>query len=87
MKTDTDNKAVLSDGRAAGVVSVVVSDVLNVTWRMAVPTVIGIAVGYFVGQQLGHQTVGFLTGAVIGFATGLYMALRLLNAVRGGSKS
>lgn len=82
MKTETEKKTILSAGRASGMGMVVVRDIANVTWRMLTPTLAGIALGYWLGSLVGQTTAGFLTGAVIGFAVGMYFALRLLNEVK-----
>lgn len=82
MKTETDKESILSAGNATSFGSVVVRDLLNVTWRMLIPTLLGVAAGYWLGDMLGNKTIGFLVGAVLGFAAGVYLALRLLNAVK-----
>lgn len=82
MKTETDKKSFLSAGHTSGPGSVIVRDLLNVTWRMLTPTLLGIAAGYWLGDMFGNKTAGFLAGAVLGFGTGVLLALRLLNAVK-----
>jgi uncharacterized membrane protein YfcA len=81
MKTETDKKAVISGGNMSGIGAMALSDLLNVTWRMTTPTILGIVAGYGIGALLGYRTAGFLVGAVLGFVTGLYMAYRLLSRV------
>lgn len=82
MKTETEKKTILSAGHTTGLGTVVVRDLLNVTWRMLTPTLLGVATGYWLGDMMGNKTAGFLIGAVLGFAAGVYLALRLLKAVK-----
>ena len=81
MKTETDKKTILSAGHATGIASTLIGDFVNVTWRMAVPTVLFLAIGYGIGKLVGNVTAGFLSGAAIGFVIGLYLAYRLLTTV------
>lgn len=64
----------------------IVGDLVDVTWRMLVPTLIGLLAGYGVDSLAGTKPAGFLVGAVIGFAAGIYMAIRLLNQVNQGAQ-
>lgn len=80
MKTETDNKAVVSDGRTQGVGAMALRDLINITWRMAVPTILGLLLGVFIGEMVGYKAAGFLIGAVLGFGVGLYLAVKLLKA-------
>lgn len=84
MKTEATTRKTVSDGHkevTKSFKSRAVSDFLNVTWRMTIPTVLGIAVGMGIDGALGSSPVGFLVGAVLGFFAGIYMALKLLKSV------
>lgn len=58
---------------------VIVRDLLNTTWRMLVPTLIGLFLGMGLDHLLASTPFGFLIGALIGFIVGLVLALRLLH--------
>lgn len=59
---------------------VIIGDFLSVTWRMTVPTVVGVALGYWMDTALQSSPFGFIAGAVVGFAVGIYMAVRIIIA-------
>ena len=81
MKTDGDKKNILSDVRTSDIRSTIVSDLVNVTWRMTVPTVLGIAIGMGADKLFNSSPAGFLVGAIIGFSLGIYLAIKLLKEV------
>ena len=81
MKTDTDNKNVLSGAHAKGMRATAIVDLINVTWRMTVPTVLGVALGMGADKIFGSSPIGFLVGAVAGFGLGVFLAVRLLKKV------
>lgn len=69
-------------GPTASVRRVLIGDFFSVTWRMVVPTVLGLAIGYWADRMLGSSPLCFLIGATLGFAFGIYLAVRLINATK-----
>ena len=59
--------------------AVIVKDLLNITWRMLVPTMFGLFAGMYIDTLLGSSPVGFLLGSAIGFLAGIMLALRVLK--------
>ena len=60
----------------------VVRDLINVTWRMLTPTILGVASGAGIDAWLGSSPIGFLVGSLVGFVVGVLLAIRLINRVR-----
>ncbi|MBC7746883.1 AtpZ/AtpI family protein [Pedobacter sp.] len=86
MKTETDKKKILSGAHATGIGATAVRDLVNVTWRMTVPTVLGVFIGMGVDSLFSSSPAGFLVGAVVGFVAGVYLALRLIKQASEAEK-
>lgn len=71
-------KSATTDERRA-IKGVIVRDLLNITWRMLVPTLAGLFLGVGVDALFHSSPFGFLIGALVGFVAGLVLALRLLH--------
>lgn len=84
MADDKQDRPAKTTGRTTSVRGVLVGDFLNVTWRMAVPTVLGVAAGYWLDEQFHTSPALFLLGALVGFAGGVLLAIRVINRVKGG---
>ncbi|MFZ2494158.1 MAG: AtpZ/AtpI family protein [Candidatus Saccharimonadales bacterium] len=59
--------------------AIIVKDLLNVTWRMLVPTMLGLFGGMYIDSILHSSPVGFLLGSASGFVAGVLLALRVLK--------
>lgn len=82
MTRDNVSRPDHSTGHTTSVRRVIVGDFLSVTWRMTVPTVIGLALGYWGDSVFQTSPLGFMTGALIGFGFGVYLAIRVINRVK-----
>lgn len=80
MTTDKFDRPAEKPGRTTSVRQTVVTDFLNVTWRMLTPTVLAIAIGYWLDKWLNTSPLFFLAGAIVGFSAGVYMGVRVINA-------
>lgn len=86
MKTETNKKKKISGARTTSVGATAVSDLVNVTWRMTVPTVLGVFIGMGTDRLLATSPIGFLIGAVLGFGAGIYLALKLVKEAAEAEK-
>lgn len=68
-----------SPGEHRAIRGVIVRDLLNITWRMLVPTLLGLFLGMGFDTLVHSSPFGFLAGALVGFIVGLVLALRLLH--------
>lgn len=75
-ETDTDRATKRERRSIRGVIA---RDLLNTTWRMLAPTLIGLFVGMGIDSLLHSSPFGFLIGALVGFVVGIVLALRLLH--------
>lgn len=62
------------------------SDLLDTTWRIAIPVIIAAGVGIFIDIKLGSQPWCTLLGMVVGFAAAGYLLKLQLNAVERKDK-
>ncbi|MFZ1811922.1 MAG: AtpZ/AtpI family protein [Candidatus Saccharimonadales bacterium] len=85
MKSDGHDTGHVADGQRTSLRRVVVRDLLTVTWRMLIPTMIGLFGGMYIDTLVGSSPVGFLVGASVGFVCGILLALRVLAAVKGAT--
>ena len=59
-----------------------VADFFDITWKMAVPTVAGVALGYLADRAWQTSPLFFLIGAVLGFGGGIFLAIKAVQASR-----
>ncbi len=57
----------------------IIKDLLNITWRMLVPTMLGLFGGMYIDTLAGSSPAGFLIGSALGFMVGVLLALRVLK--------
>ena len=60
----------------------VVRDLVNVTWRMLTPTILGIVVGMVADSLLRTAPIGFVVGAFAGLVIGIMLTIRVIKRVR-----
>lgn len=80
MKSERSTRPADQSGRTTAVRQVVIGDFLNVTWRMTVPTVLGLAAGYWLDRWLGSSPWLFMFGALLGLIAGIMLAGRIIRA-------
>lgn len=85
MNPESRHKTHVQPAKARGARVQIVRDLLNVTWMMLTPTVLGILFGVLIDKWLTVSPVGFLLGALIGFSFGIYMVVKLLQRVKGAN--
>jgi hypothetical protein len=83
MTSDVSRKSDESSDHVVGILGVIVGDLVNVTWRMALPPVLMIGLGYWFDKTFATKPVGFLVGAALGTLAGLWMGVRAINASKG----
>lgn len=79
MKTEQPRRQTVSRVDSSGIRKTVFGDIINVTWRLAVPTLIGLFAGMGVDALATSSPVGFLVGAAGGFIVGLALCIRLIH--------
>ncbi len=65
----------------------IIRDLINVTWRMLLPTMVGLFGGMYLDTLLGSSPAGFLIGSALGFVFGVWLALKVLKQAREMSSS
>jgi|GEM_PF-6355936 len=83
MNSKDSHKTQVQPVKAVGTRAQILRDLLNVTWLMLTPTVVGIIIGAAIDKWLNVAPVGFLLGAVLGFSFGIYAIMKLLARVKG----
>ncbi len=76
--TETQKRPAHASGRPLLVRKVVLSDFLNVTWRMSAPVLAGAALGLLLDRQFNTAPTLFLIFIVAGFFAGLGAAIHLI---------
>lgn len=79
MPTDTRSQSPASSGSRPDTRAVILGTIADITWRMMLPTLIGLFGGMAIDSMLSSSPIGFLAGAVVGFAIGVMSAFRLLK--------
>lgn len=79
MKTEQPRRQTVSRVDSSKIRKAVLGDIVNVTWRLAVPTVVGLFAGMGIDALATSSPIGFLVGATGGFIIGLALCIRLLH--------
>lgn len=64
----------------------IIKDLINVTWRMLVPTMIGLFAGMYIDGLINTSPAGFLLGSLLGFVAGIWLALKVLQSAREATR-
>jgi len=85
MNSKSRHKTQVQPAKPKSMRAQIVRDLLNVTWIMFTPTIVGLVIGAFIDKWLGISPVGFLIGSLLGFLFGIYSVMKLLARVKGAN--